>query len=428
MSYVTRRIVTLLLLFLPLVLLPIQSAPAAPLSLTDCLLRAATGNRSLRVSAFDEAIATQNVNLARSAFFPRIDFLGGYTAQLAEQRIQFNNNSLATQDADYGFFSTTINHVFYDFGRREARSRQASLLREATAHLHQGEEQELFLQVVTGYYGILHSGKLLMAMDDEVTRLTEHLRVAKRLHEQGVVTRNDLLQAEVRLAGSRQRRLSAANEVEKEWLLLNFLTGQPDSFRAELDETMPETNSPAELDDDTVTHRPEYQAGVKTVAAGEMNVSENRSAFYPELYLRGGVEYVENSTVKEQALYSASVGIRFNLFEGNATTARLRQAVARRSQHEARLSDLYARLRLELALAGRDLAVARERIQVSEQAIRQAEENLRINRDRYLEKVGTATELLDAQTLLTHSRVDYYTAIYDCQIALARVKKARGEL
>ena len=427
MSYVTRRILTPLLLLLPLVLL-LQSASAGPLSLNDCLLRAATGNRSLRVTAFDEAIATENVNLAHSAFFPRIDFLGGYTAQLAEQSIRFNNNSLPTQDADYGFFSLTINHVFYDFGRREARSRRASLLREATAHLHQGEEKELFLQVVTGYYGILHSGKLLIALDDEVMRLTEHLRVAESLHEQGVVTRNDLLQAEVRLAASRQQRLSAANEVEKGWLLLNFLTGQPDSFRADLDEAMPETNSPAMLDDDAVTSRPEYRAGVKAVEAGEMDVSENRSAFYPELYLRGGVEYVENSTVKEQALYSASMGIRFNLFEGNATTARLRQAVARRSQHEARFSDLSARLRLELAMAGRDLAVARERIQVSQQAIRQAEENLRINRDRYLEKVGTATELLDAQTLLTHSRVDNYTALYDCRIALARVKKARGEL
>ena len=157
-------------------------------------------------------------------------------------------------------------------------------------------------------------------------------------------------------------------------------------------------------------------------------MEENRKGFYPELFFKGDLNYLQNSTVKEQVLYAATLGVRFNLFEGNATTARLRQAVARRSRNEARLNDLTAQFRLELALAGRDAAVARERIAVTEESIRQAEENLRINRDRYLEKVGTATELLDAQTLLTQSRVDSNTALYDYQVALARVKKARGDL
>jgi outer membrane protein TolC len=102
--------------------------------------------------------------------------------------------------------------------------------------------------------------------------------------------------------------------------------------------------------------------------------------------------------------------------------------VARQSQNEARLNDLTAQLRLELATASRDARVARERIGVTEQAIAQAEENVRINNNRYVEKVGTATEVLDAATLLTQTKVDYYTSIYDYQVSLARVKKARGEL
>jgi outer membrane protein TolC len=167
---------------------------------------------------------------------------------------------------------------------------------------------------------------------------------------------------------------------------------------------------------------------VKAVEAGEFDVTENKKAFFPEVFIKAGVDYVENSMVKEQAIYAATLGVRFNIFEGNATSARLRQAVARRSQDEARLNDLTAQLRLELATATRDATVAKERIVVTEQAISQADENVRINSNRYVEKVGTATELLDAQTLLTQTRVDYYTALYDYQVALARVKKARGEL
>lgn len=404
------------------------SARAATLSLNDCLARAASGNRALKTKAYDETIAAQSVTLADSAWLPRIDFQGGYTSQLAEQKIQINNASIATQDANYGFFSFTLNYILYDFGKRDARSRQAELLREATTDLYQSQEKDLFLQVVKGYYGILRSGKLLLAADDEVTRLKDHLRMAQNLYEQGVVTRNDVLQAEVRLAGSRQRRMSAANEVEKAWLLLNYLTGQSETFRGELDETTPHIGAPGPVDDDVITARPEYRAQVKAVKAGEYGVTENSKAFYPEVFFKTGVDYVENSMVKEQAIYAATVGVRFNIFEGNATSARLRQAVARRSQDEARLNDLAAQLRLELATATRDAAVSKERIRVTEQAINQAEENVRINRNRYVEKVGTASELLDAQTLLTQTRVDYYTTLYDYQVALARVKKARGEL
>lgn len=65
---------------------------------------------------------------------------------------------------------------------------------------------------------------------------------------------------------------------------------------------------------------------------------------------------------------------------------------------------------------------------MTEKAIIQSEENLRINNDRYLEKVGTATEVIDAQTLLTQTRTAYFHSVYDYQLATARVKRALGEL
>ena len=147
-----------------------------------------------------------------------------------------------------------------------------------------------------------------------------------------------------------------------------------------------------------------------------------------QFYARLGLDYVQNDKVKEQALYSATVGFKVNIFDGLATTSRYRQAVKNRSRSEERLQQLESDLALEYRIAINDTRVAQKRIAVTEAAIRQGEENLRINRDRYSEKVGTASDVIDAQTLLTQSRVDHYTALYDYQVALAQVKKARGEL
>jgi outer membrane protein TolC len=61
------------------------------------------------------------------------------------------------------------------------------------------------------------------------------------------------------------------------------------------------------------------------------------------------------------------------------------------------------------------------------EAIRQAEENLRINKVRYEEGVGTATDVLDAISLFTLAHKNYYKALYDMKRAYAGLLYATGE-
>jgi outer membrane protein TolC len=124
----------------------------------------------------------------------------------------------------------------------------------------------------------------------------------------------------------------------------------------------------------------------------------------------------------------ATVGFKMNIFEGNATIARHRQAVEELYREQERLRDLQDSVKLELETAKNDFTVAQERINVTKTAIAQGEENLRINSDRYKAQVGTATEVIDAQTLLSQARTDYYQALFDYNVAAARIKRALGEL
>ena len=125
---------------------------------------------------------------------------------------------------------------------------------------------------------------------------------------------------------------------------------------------------------------------------------------------------------------AATIGLKINLFDGQATTGRYRQAVATRSRNEESLRQLKAAIGLEYRLAANDAKVSFEKIKVTEKSIQQGEENLRINKDRYQAQVGTATDVIDAQTLLTQAKTDYYRSMFDYQVAVARVKKALGEL
>jgi outer membrane protein len=412
-----------------LLLFCVTSAHAEPLTLAEALAKRAAGSRTLKIAAYDEQIAADNVQLNRSGYLPRVDIQTGYTAQLEPQSVRTPFGGFETQQADFAFLSLGITQTIYDFGRTDSRYSRAVASREAARFVYKSREQDVFFQTVTSYFRILQGQKLLLAADEEVKQMTDHLRIAQNLYEQGVVTRNDLLQAQVRLASSRQRRLESANRLENAWLDLNNQIGEPPESRNELVEDtkidLTELDAPAE---ESVALRAEIQAQRKLLDASESEVNETRTGFYPELFAKAGLDYAQNDKVKEQAIYSATVGLRVNLFDGYATTTRYRQAVKNRSRTAERLRQIESDLALEYRTAVNDAKVAKQRISVTETSIKQGEENLRINKDRYQEHVGTATDVIDAQTLLTQIRTEQYQAIFDYEVALARVKRARGEL
>jgi outer membrane protein len=419
-----HKVILLLAALLPLA----GAAGAETLNLKDCLIRAAATNQGLRAASYESAIAQEQVQVAKSGLLPRIDLQAGYQAQPEAQAVKFGPLVQETQDADFAFLNLSLYSTLYDFGRTRSRIGVARMQTDAARHAYAGSEQDLFLQVVHAYYGILEAGKLVQAADDEVAQMTSHQGTAQALFEQGVVTRNDLLQAEVRLAASQQKLYSAKNGVDNGWLLLNYLTGAPAQFRGELKDDPVATPPPGTGAQPDFSKRGEIAALKDAVSAGDFAVQEAKSNYYPEFFAKLALDYMQNDKVREQTIMSATLGLKVNLYDGLATSAKLRQAVQVRSRDQDRLRDLEAKVALELAQAQNDLRVASARIKVSEKAIQQGVENLRITKDRYQEKVGTATEVVDAQTLLTQTRTDYYQSVFDLQVAAARVKRATGEL
>ncbi|MBP1728243.1 MAG: outer rane efflux protein [Deltaproteobacteria bacterium] len=420
-------VVPLSLMAITIAVLSQAPAAAAALSLKDCLEMALRSNPALKVATHDSSIQAENVALAESGYLPKIDLQAGYSGLVDPQAIKTAGGNFQTQQPDFAYASIGVYHTLYDFGRRGSRKEQALHRESAAASAISAVRQDISLQVINSYYAILQSLKLVDVARDETAQREQHLKMATTLHEQGVTTRNDLLQAEVKLTASRQKLLAVNNQLSNSWLLLNYLTGSPPEFRAILSEeelAAPQT-PPA---NSSVGKRDEIAAQKSLIQAGEASVEESREEFYPEIFVRAGIDYLQNNKAVEQTMVGATVGLKINLFDGMATTSRQRQAVKLLEKEKDRLKEIEELYRLEIQTAQNDLTVARERIELTRSAIRQSEENLRINNDRYKAQIGTATEVIDAQTLLSQTRSDHYQALFDYQVARARVQRAAGEL
>ncbi|WP_027359141.1 TolC family protein [Desulforegula conservatrix] len=421
-----KKILTLAILHL--MIFPF-SANAEKLNLSSCLKAASENNPSLKVVAYNESIADDEIGIAGSTYLPRVDMQSAYTVQNEAQSIKVGPMGLDMQEPRYASGSVSMTQVLYDFGRTDSRKKRAEALKDAAAFGYKSKEQDLFIKVVESYYGILESEKVLKAADQEIIQMEQHLKIAKTLYEQGVATKNDVLQADVQLANSRQRRLSVVNRHENRWLQMNFLTGSDSGRRGELEEDPMRpgktVSDPADAD---FSKHSEIMAMKSMIEADRRSVEESRAHYKPEVFGRLQADYLQNKEVEEQGILSASVGMKVNLFDGYATTSRTSQALKNLLKHEEALRELQKRLRLEYQTAVNDSKVADKRIDAISRAIAQGEENLRINVNKYKEQAGTATNVLDAQTLLTNTRTEYYRALFDKEIALARIKKATGNL
>lgn len=138
------------------------SAYAEPLTLAEALAKRAACSQTLKMAGLDEQIADLSVTAARSRYLPRVDIQGGYTAQQAPQSITTPFGPFETQDADYGFFSASLNQTIYDFGRTSSRYAQAQATHDVSRFSYRTQEQDIFLRTVISYFHILQEQKLLL--------------------------------------------------------------------------------------------------------------------------------------------------------------------------------------------------------------------------------------------------------------------------
>jgi outer membrane protein TolC len=176
-----------------------------------------------------------------------------------------------------------------------------------------------------------------------------------------------------------------------------------------------------------LARRPEIKILDQTLNTLDLEEIARKSEYYPRLFVKGGYDYTQNRYQTPDGNWSLTLGIGINLFNGGSTRAEIMKIEAQRSRLLEQKNRIIDDIKFEIKKYMLDSINARARMRVTIDSVKQAEENLKINRSRYEEGVGTATEVLDAVTLLTGAETNYYKSLYDAKKAEAAVVYAVGQ-
>lgn len=419
-----------------LTIIPVMAAEAPPtLDLKEALRLAWKANPTLQVSRLQELIAGEDVVRARSGFLPQVKAEVGQTIYDDPIKTKFPGASgsggastLPMTNRNFWSSKVFVDQTIFDFWATPSRYQAAVQGKQASILDTAQTRDNIFLNVCQGYFRTLRSQKMVVVAEQEVVDLKAHLKIARDQFEFGVNTYNDVLQAEVSLADAEQRLIIANTDVIDIRSALNKVLMLPISAPTALkDEKL--VQPAADLDQATevaLKRRSDLKASQDRIKQQEWMVTQTRAGYFPRIYAQGGHTWQQNSVWVHNSQYFGIFGLQWTLFSGLDTKAQVVQAKDKVAQLLEQQKDLNQQVQLDVQTAYLKVKETAERIRVTEKAVTQGEENLRLNEERYKEQVGTATDVIDAQTLLTKTRVNYFTALYDHQMAKAQLLWAMG--
>jgi outer membrane protein TolC len=298
------------------------------------------------------------------------------------------------------------------------------------------EKLDLAMNVKEAYFNILRADKTVNVAKSAVESLEAHNNVAKNFYDVGMIPVNDLLKAEVELANSQHNLIQAQNASRIARVSFNVLLSRSVDEPFEIEDILRYTKENPDFDDyleKALKARPEIKALDLTDAQIDQQINLAKSKYYPEValtynYIKAGdTPDVSGSSFQLSNQWQTVVGLSWTFWDWNKTRNSVNQAESQKRQLSQTRKSIEDGIKLQLKQAVLGLKEAEEKIPTAQKAVDQAEENLRVSEERYKAQVTTSTEVLDAQTLLSQARMNYYNALYDHNLARAGLLRAIGE-
>jgi outer membrane protein len=408
-------------------------AGADILALSEGLKIVTEKSRTIKISRSDEQIAEADAQAAMSRLLPTVNAASAWTALAHQPAAIFGPQSVPMSERNFLSYSISVQQTLFDFQGNASRYAASKAIVTARKFETQRIRNFAAIEFVLSYLDLLEAEKMISVAEKEVEALEAHRKKTQSLFDEGVITKNDLLQAEVKISDARQRLLTVSTLRKIQASRLNNILLRPLKTEVSLqDIEEPQGVSPHTVTVETAwelaeQQRTELKIADETLRALGIEKVARTSEFFPKIFAKGGYDFTENRYQLHEGNWSVTLGLSMNLFSGGLTQAEIRKLdfqVQKLAEQRAKLLD---DIRLEVQQYLLLSVTAHERLNVTKDAVRQAEENLRINRVKHDEGIGTGTDVLDAVALLTVASMNHFKALYDLRKYEAAVFYAIGK-
>ncbi len=441
------------------------------LSLEECIEIALQNDPNMKISTSYDEIDISRINQAKSEYFPTLGAGAGYNFQ----NTSTNNTNYAngTNANNYGQINVGVNQLIWNFGKTRARINMEKYNLKADEFENDNMILSIVHRVKSAYFTALAASANEDVYERSVRINELHYERAKALFEEGLISKIDVVNAEVYLTDAKIQLISAQNKYNTAIIALNnamFLIDAPkytikntESFNFQRTKDAPHKNfqevSYKRTADDEQTailtsgiekhdilqnfvftpwdtsleaaikiaieNRPDLKSLRMVQGASEEALKAVKRTFMPDLGATGGYNY--RNFEGGGTTNSLSAGINLN-FDSNLliTKYRVNEAKSYLDIAMTNVDLLEKNIYFEVQKNYSDMIELEKRVPLMRQKVAQTLENFELADGRYTVGLGNFIELQDAQTNYNNAQLAYVQAVFDYNFAKTLLERSMG--
>ena len=368
--------------------------------------------------------ARGGVTEARSGFLPAVVSTGLFRERQHQQDSRL-------RDEDYSASLRVVQNL-YTGGAVTNQMAIARLNLEIQELELQATNQRVAMDVRIAFNELLLNRAKISVEEQSVGVLQEEAKSQQQRFNAGTVGQLDVRRAEVALANEQPALIDARTQLKNSYLRMNELLGMQgneNAFEAtgELEYRAGHSDLGSCLARAN-TQRPEIIEKQKQIEIEEHQAELDRSAMRPQVEAFSGYEiYNERDPLIGREFnhgYVFGLNARWNIFDGYATRGRLQATQARRDAAVQALNATRLSIASEVRSAFFDIEQADHILQSETKNVQSAAESLELAKANLGAGLGTQLDILQAASDVTRTRLTRLSAIYEHNIAMARLARA----
>lgn len=403
------------------------------LKLEEAIHLAIQNNQSIKIAKEKNVQATTNLQEAKNRRLPDFNInsqLLRVNQPLIDLRVKLNNsgssgssapdvNQVVLAQANVAMPLFNGNKINYSIKANEYILKAAEL--DANAN-----KNELILNTIQAYTNLYKCTISLKLIKENKTQASKRLKDIEQLYKNNIVSRNDLLKAQLQVQQVELQELEVSSELELSKINMNLLLGLASTNPLDVDSNYIDhlqinqltINSIDYWENLVMQERPELLSLNNRIEASKKNIQILKSDNYPSFALSGGYIYADiNNFLGISNALNGGIAMRYSISSLWKGSEKIMQAKSKTMELELMKSQLSDQVKLQVNKSFQQFVVAKQKINVFRNSIQQVSENYKIVESKYKNNLATVQELLDADVLQFQAKVQYEFAKADATIA-----------
>lgn len=405
--------------------------PPGPFTLEQALRQAEANSKQLQADSLGILQASSRIRQNKQAQLPQASAALSYlriSDNITPFKVSFPTGPvvLNPQILNQSYNNVQVRQSVWAGGKLQQTANILNLEHKQALLELAKDRNKLKETVTTTWYQLYTAGQSAAIIEANIALLSGQRRDAENFVKQGILLGSDALRLELAVT----QLQTALTELTYNQQVLRYnlalLTGT-DAAAISLPETLQtaegSTATLPELLDKAAGNRPELQQLKLAIQQTALSVKLAKSNYLPTLSAGALYNYDQPNQrlFPNQATltgtWNAGIFLNWNLTDLYSNKERVRESKLSQARTAVALEQAADGIRMEVNARYHQYLQAKAQVELARKAVQQATENFRVEQNKFRASTTTATDYLNANTLLLQARINLTTALANTDLS-----------